>query len=187
MPLLAVRGNAAVRSYGFGALAQDGGSMTAIATSVPSGVSTVTFSSIPSTYDDLMIVIYGFSTTASSALRLRLNGDTATNYSRTSLVGDGATASSSNFTSADHLLSMPWRTSVPAAHQVHIINYKNTSYNKSVLAREATDENGSGSSRLTVGLYRSTSAVSSVTIYDANSYNFGAGTVFALYGITKAA
>lgn len=187
MPIVASRSNSAAFGYGWGNKLADAGAMTAIATSTPSGVSTITFSSIPSTYDDLFVVTYGFSTTASSTLRMRVNSDTGTNYSDTSLVGDGDSATSSRSTSAAHLFCSGLRTATPAISNVHINNYANTSNYKTTIIRNSFDENGAGQTRLHVGLWRSTSAVSSITIYDANSYNFGAGTVFALYGIKKAA
>jgi hypothetical protein len=53
----------------------------------------ITFSSIPSTYTDLVIVFSG-TTAALVAVDIQFNGDTSTNYSRTIISGNGSTASS---------------------------------------------------------------------------------------------
>lgn len=187
MPLLAVRGNGPAGAYGFGAASGKPAAMTAIATSSPSGVSTITFSSIPSTYDDLFLVTYAFSTTANSAMRMRFNSDTGTNYSDVYLIGDGTSATSGLSFSASFNFVSALRTATPSVSTIQINNYSNTTNNKLSLTRNSFDENGAGQTRFHVGLYRSTSTVSSLTLYDANGYNFGAGTVFALYGIKKAA
>jgi len=71
-----------------------GSTYTPIATTtLGSSATSYTFTSIPSTYTDLVIVaqIKGDTTTY---LNLRFNGDTGSNYSRTTLSGNGSTASS---------------------------------------------------------------------------------------------
>ena len=55
--------------------------------------STVTFSSIPQTYTDLVLVS-AITQSADVSNYLRFNSDTGTNYSRTRLVGTGSSATS---------------------------------------------------------------------------------------------
>jgi len=54
---------------------------------------TVTFSSIASTYTDLVIVAQ-LTTAAPTNMRIRFNGDTTANYSNTTVTGNGSTATS---------------------------------------------------------------------------------------------
>ena len=151
----------------------------------------ITFSSIPSTYTDLLFVVQAQSTqTGSSAngMRCRINGDTGNNYSYTSFDGNGSSASSYKETSVDYFIpsDMP-QTSVTERNLCifHIMNYANTTTFKTILSR------GNISSIVTsarIGLWRSTSAVNSVSI----SRDFGqfglvkSGSTVSLYGIKAA-
>lgn len=161
------------------------GAMTAIAsTTLGSATASVTFNSIPATYDDLMLVTYGVSASGASTT-LQFNGVSTTTYSNTYLYGDGASALSSRGSNQTVIYSSI--ASAPVMSQtLHIINYANTSNFKTTISRTAQDDNGSGYTDLIVGLWRSTSAITSLTVGN-NSYSFASGSVFALYGIKKAA
>lgn len=192
MPLLAVRGNGPAGAYGFGATSGKAAAMTAIASNtLGSDTATVTFSSIPGTYDDLMVVIYARAESAGSTFYARFNSDTGSNYSGAFLNGDGSTAKSNRSTSAANLFveyntGIANATNIFSALTFHILNYANTSYNKTTLTRHAGDYNTFGGSDLNVGLWRSTSAVTSIE-FRMSVGNLRAGSVFALYGIKKAA
>jgi hypothetical protein len=72
----------------------------------------------------------------------------------------------------------------PISGMIHIFNYANTSTNKTTLARFASDQNGSGFTALSVGLWRNTAAISSLNISTGNGSIFwAAGTTVNLYGI----
>jgi hypothetical protein len=72
-----------------------GNTYEAIATqTLGSAAASVTFSSIPGTYTDLVLVVAGTLTTGTENIVMQFNGDTGSNYSVTSLLGDGSTASS---------------------------------------------------------------------------------------------
>lgn len=173
----------------------DGGAMTAIASStLGSATTTVTFSSIPSTYDDLYLVMNVDGNASGAQPRLRLNNNaTASAYSSTTLTGDGSTASSYRYPtgSAAYMEIVPGTASGTANFTMsvvcHIQNYANTSYNKTVLTRSANDKNGSGDTSLVVGLFHSTAAVNRLDIVCSSPQAFDVGSVFALYGIKKAA
>ena len=72
-----------------------------IATTTISGSSTntYTFSSIPSTYTDLVLAFANFQGTTNYSFALRFNGDSGSNYSYTVLEGNGTSASSGTSTS----------------------------------------------------------------------------------------
>lgn len=187
MPLLAVRGNGPAGAYGFGAASGKPAAMTAIAsTTLTTDQLTVTLSSIPGTYDDLRLVIYDSGdTTYSYSAGLRFNSDSANNYSWTRIEGDGSTAYSLRVTS-NAQLSVQTRTQ-PSATVVDIVNYSNTSNYKTSLIRTAVDNNGSGETNLSCGLWRSTSAITSISLHQSALRYWSTGSVFALYGIKKAA
>ena len=196
MPLLAVRGNGPAGAYGFGAASAKAAAMTAIAsTTLGSSTSTVTFSSIPSTYDDLYLVMHiDGAVTYGAQPRLRLNNTTtASSYSHTVMFGDGSSATTYRYPtgSGSYMEIVPGTASGSSYYTMsvacHILNYANTSYNKTVLARSANDKVGQGEASLAVGLFHSTSAVNRLDIVCGSLQTFDSGSVFALYGIKKAA
>jgi hypothetical protein len=149
-------------------------------TTLGSNQADVTFSSIPSTYTDLVIVANG-KTTSETTLRLRFNSDSGTNYSATYMYGNGTTATSGRFTTRDDMAFYNWFSTSDGTAFFHIQNYSNTTTNKTVLARigAAGLQTSAG-----VGLWRSNAAIESVTIRSGD--NFSSGAVFAIYGIKAA-
>jgi hypothetical protein len=149
-----------------------------------SAAATVTFSSISGSYTDLVLIgqIKG---TASTFLNLQFNGDTASNYSRVVLAGQGTVAASelrSNRTAINTDYFQTIQTNFNYITRINIMNYSNSTTYKTVLCRPDNAANGTGA---TVGLWRSTSAITSVTLLaDGNSFDIG--TTFSLYGIKAA-
>jgi hypothetical protein len=141
----------------------------------------VTFSSIPQTYTDLVLIMNGY--TASDYVYYQLNGDTAANYSRTHLFGNGSTATSNRLTGQGALFSAIGVIASPGQGISHIMNYANTTTNKTVLNR---GNYASGYVGMQVGLWRSTAAITSIQIFEGGSGNLVAGTTFDLYGILGA-
>lgn len=157
---------------------------TPIATNtLGTAVSTVTFSSIPSTYTDLILVFDG---TAASATYsgIRFNGDTGNNYSYTYLAGNGSTAVSSRSTNAPEMYTSTGNTVTTSQNNtiVHIQNYSNTTTFKTALIR---NNSSSVETTAAVGLWRNTAAITSIT-FKTPSVNFTVGSTFTLYGILKA-
>lgn len=160
--------------------------MTAIAsTTLTSQQLTVTFSSIPSIYDDLRLVIYDAGDpTYSFAAPMQFNSDTGSNYGETRLYGDG---SSFYALGQSSVTSLPIQTrQEPSATIVEILSYANSTQYKNVLIRTASNNNSSGETRLSVGLWRSTAAINSITLTNSSLRLWAIGSVFAIYGITKA-
>jgi hypothetical protein len=164
-----------------------GNTYEAIATNtVTSTVSSVTFSSIPSTYTDLVIVgnVLG---NGSVSIDFQFNGDTATNYSYTVLDGDGATASSNRQTSTTSIQFAGWSrnlnsTTNPSTMIANIMNYSNTTTNKTALVRSMALGTPGDCVDAFVGTWRSTAAITSVTIRGS----VVSGTTYSLYGIKAA-
>ena len=155
-----------------------------IATISPSGTALITFSSIPATYTDLRIVVASAVNVGLHNISLQYNGDTAANYSRTSLFGDGSSAGSfreSNFSTLG-LERYAYLSTGECVYTIDIMNYANTTTYKTLLCR--ANNAGVGTSA-TVGLWRSTAAITSISIAITGS-SFTAGSQASLYGILAA-
>jgi|688.fasta_scaffold1585727_1 hypothetical protein len=141
--------------------------------------SSITFSSIPQTYTDL-IVIFNGRTDGDENTNLQFNSDTTNNYSVTALYGNGSTVTSnrdSNVSSIG-LGGISSGSDEQGTVIVQIFNYANTTTNKTVISRA----NNSTYVQLRAGIRRSMEAVSAITI-KADSTTFLSGTTFNLYGI----
>lgn len=163
---------------------------TPIATTEIGSNSTITFSSIPGTYTDLRLVISGGIANDYWDMRWRYNDDSNSNYSQSSMYGDGSTATGSKTTNALLIHSGVGirSNSLNAATIVDIMNYSNTSAYKSCLVRHSNA--GFGGASTCIGTWRSTAAITSIYIY-AGASNGGiahmyAGTHATLYGIAAA-
>jgi hypothetical protein len=149
-----------------------------------SNAASVTFSSIPATYTDLVLIVVGTRNNASSdLLRYRLNGDTGTNYSRTYLLGDGSSASSGRSTNQSAgAYAGDMNNAVISNHIIHFMNYSNTTTFKTMLSRGNKSDAYTESE---VNLWRNTSAINQIVL-SVGSSDFLAGCTFTLYGIKAA-
>jgi hypothetical protein len=151
-------------------------------TTLSVGTATVTFSAIPATFTDLVLVFSGTAATGSTdSISIRFNGDTATNYSFTNLSGNGSAASSAR-SSSDTSIAPALITSTEVSNNIwNIFNYSNTTTFKNVLVRANI---AGASTRASVGLWRKTpEAISSITLTIVGGQNFASGCTFSLYGI----
>ena len=151
-----------------------------------SAAPTVTFSSIAGTYTDLFLVMQ--TSVASGTLQnlMRVNGDTGSNYSTTYLSGNGSSAVSvrgSNVTYAELGYNDYNTTAIGQMTIVNLMNYSNTTTNKTFLVRGSNANNGVSA---TVSLWRSTAAITSITITNSSAVNYAVGSTFTLYGIKAA-
>ena len=165
--------------------------MAAGATYVPiatqtlgSAVATVSFSSIPQTYTDLVLICIGFDTGGDANIPTQFNGDTATNYSGTYLLGNGSAASSGRISTATstQIGRIGTSSSNLGTTVAHFMNYSNTSTYKTIISRGG---NTTGTVIAWAGLWRSTSAITSMS-FTAGFTSFGIGSTFTLYGIAAA-
>lgn len=161
-------------------------SFESIASQVVSGspASTITFSSIPSTYQHLQLRVNILGTDDGGYIYIRLNGDGVTsNYTRHVLEGNGTTASAGG--NADYSsigLISSTSASYPNVGIVDFHDYTSTTKNKTVRVFSGNDRNGSGVVTLYSGSRMSTTAITSITIGN-NGSNFNPGSTIALYGI----
>lgn len=157
--------------------------MVALATTtLGSTATTVTFGSIPATYRDLRLVVSGTTTTGTvDALVLRLNGDTASNYSIVYATGDGTNATSS--TQATTYAGMGVIGTSQSVSTIDIMDYAQTDKHKALLGRGNTPGWGT---RMIAGRWASTSAVTTILVYTEANLTFSIGTTLSLYGIVSA-
>ena len=165
-----------------------GNTYEAIATTtLGSASSNVSFTSIPGTYTDLIIVIAIAGVSAQETPNMYFNGDNSALYSTTQIIGNGTTASSNSTINTTYFYGIGSKNAGQTTGVSNIIvqvpNYSNNSYNKTIISR-----NNSTSTEINaiVGLYRSNSAVSSInfTVQGGNTYS--SGTLVSLYGIKAA-
>lgn len=150
-----------------------------------SAASSVTFSSIPGTYTDLVLVVASVTNASSTnSVFLRFNSDSGSNYSSTFLEGNG-TAASSNRLSSRTVIDSGYNVglSTTSVGQVtfNIMDYANATTFKTVISRFAQAVGAAPGTSATVSLWRSTAAITSVEI--RCDVNMGIGTTFKLYGI----
>jgi hypothetical protein len=163
-----------------------GPTYTSLATTTTSGsAASYTFSSISGVYTDLIIVVSGGASVAID-LSLRFNGDTGSNYSFTRLTLDNLTAVSARTSNATSLRISDGgfvTTTLGASNQtINIMNYANTTTYKTLIAR---CNRAAGGIDATFGLWRSTSAITSIELFPGTS-TFLDGTTLTLYGIAAA-
>lgn len=149
-----------------------------------SAAANVTFSSIPSTYTDLVLVAAITAGNTGDGF-LRFNSDTGSNYSDTVVRGNGTAASSVRDTNAAGIDIGPTSVitgSEVGAVKIQIQNYSNSTTFKTSLIRfdEATNFVNA-----IVGLWRNTNAITSIDIV-SRSGTWGVSSTFTLYGIKAA-
>ena len=154
-------------------------------TTLGSSTATVTFSSIPSTYTDIVLIINaGCSGAAEQDCLIRVNGDSGGNYSATYLYGTGSSAlSGRNATQTESTAGYPIRPTLISTLILQFPNYSNTTTYKNWLGRANSADSMVYSH---ISLWRNTNAINTILLYPSNTVNFLAGSTFTLYGITAA-
>lgn len=141
----------------------------------------VTFSSIPQTYTDLILVSQTRLTTNTRAMQMTFNSDSGTNYSVTRVYGNGSTVTSDRFSTQPFIDSAFISTSNWNISRHNIQNYSNSTTNKTVLGRW---DDSAAFTVLQCGLWRNTNAITSISLSVTDT--FIVGSTFNLYGILGA-
>ncbi len=152
-----------------------------------SSAATVTFSSIPGTYTDLVLVtnVRYVGGGGESVVQCQVNSDSSGNYSRQRLIGNGSTVTADNSTSnTDFIVGAGTDTANEWSVGIaNFLNYSNTTTYKTVLTRTNVT---SSRTMAIVGMWRNTAAISSFLLANNSGGNFSAGSTFTLYGIKAA-
>lgn len=169
----------------------DPGAMIPLATLTANGsVDTLTFSSIPQAYEHLQIRGIASAGGTTSTMNIRFNNDSASNYTRHRLIGDGSSASSFGQTAQSQIpflgnAGLPSLSNSYGVFVLDILDYANTNKYTTARVLSGSESNGSGGVDFTSGLWLNTAAVTDVTIR-INTSLYTTATTFALYGIKRA-
>lgn len=158
------------------------------------GTSTITFSSIPSTYKHLQIRLIAQTNRSSASgdfMTLRFNSDSGTNYNGHYLGGNGTTAVAGVQGNANVMyverVSCSTQTNIFGAIVMDILDYASTNKNKTARWLGGYDVNGDASTtnlQFGSGLWiNSSNAITSITLNTGAGTAFNANSQFALYGI----
>ena len=166
--------------------------MTFIAKTTLTGTQAISFTSIPTSYESLLIVVtslgsYGGASTLD--LTMRLNGDSSTNYGQIVAFGSSGSASYSYGINSNHIRvgNMPGNSNsnVRALNLIYIHDYGSTTRRRQVVGESY---HGFGRAGYYAGVWmNSSSAVTSIEIQGENgTYQTTTGTYAALYGLAGA-
>lgn len=147
--------------------------------------SSVSFTSIPGTYTDLLLLSSARCSTTTDYFWIRFNG-VSTNLSGRSLYGqNGSTVASITLAPYARMVQSDHTANTFSANSIYIPNYAGST-NKS-LSVDAGYSTATTSSLIDVvaGLWSSTAAITQVDLVP-NSGNFAASSSFFLYGISRA-
>jgi hypothetical protein len=161
-----------------------------------SSVSSIDFTSIPSTFTDLCLKISGRTDRSNVAdqLKISFNGSTTT-YSGMILLGYGtgvlsetnsAAGAGSGYLIGENTNGASSTANTFSNGELYIPNYAGST-NKSISMDLAAENNASTSSlSLTAGLWATTSAITSIKLQSANGFNFVQYSTAYLYGVKNA-
>jgi len=164
------------------------GGMTLLATKTFNNTDfTASFTSIPGTYKNLLIVGSGLQSSAAGneGLALRLNNDTGSNYTWWGTgIFNGAAGTTGTTGTSQTVMVTAWTgdsSSRFGTFQILINDYSSTGY-KSTWTNSLSEANGNAWLYAVGLIYNSTTAISQVDIFNANSTNVKAGTI-KIYGV----
>jgi hypothetical protein len=146
-----------------------------------SSASSVTFSSIPATYRDLVVIITAQRTGSPTNMGLRFNGDSGSNYSQVFMTGTGSATDSGPQSGTNAQIDIyPYAPSTGFNNYIlQIMDYSATDKHKTMLRR--TNEAGNAT-EAAAHRWANTAAITSMTFLLAN---FNTGSTLALYGIAS--
>tara|TARA_R110000822_G_scaffold86249_1_gene201167 strand:- start:524 stop:982 length:459 start_codon:yes stop_codon:yes gene_type:complete len=141
-------------------------------TTLATASSSVTFSSIPGGYKDLVLT-----TENDGSYFIRVNNDSSSTYANVRMVGDGTSASSSTF---DISFWSPTNAGTAGLGIWQIMDYSATDKHKTALSRL---NRASGNASAGAHRYPSTSAITSLILDTGGNPDFSIGSTFRLLGV----
>lgn len=153
----------------------------------------VTFSSLPATYNDLVIVGQGKAQSGSSTLvdvGVRFNGDTNSNYSTVktySLNYSSGTVSTNigGINAETYLDANNTNDALGSGFKIDLFDYNTTYSYKNFLNRASCFTQTDKGVFITASTWKNAAAITSITLYPTTGSGFYAGTYIALYGIKR--
>lgn len=162
------------------------------------GSDTTTWASgtIPTTYDHLYITLsaHGAGGTYVQSLLWQLNGDTGSNYAFANLQTQGGTPASyiqgGTFMGMPDIIGAAGHSGVFGVMKIWMPNYANTANYKQVMfqsyAANYTATSGRWGMKLSAGIWLSTAAITSFSIYVNGGTGFLEGSTYTVYGVNGA-
>lgn len=166
------------------------GALTLIQRQVLSvAAATVTFSSIPQTYENLVLEIMGSASDASNSVNanVQFNGDTTgTNYINANIQGGSTAPAAGSGSGAITGAVLPGTsnalTNGAGSGRLTIPDYARTTFIKTCTSTTSLVISSAALAIYAVSVWKSTAAITSLSITDSGGGNFIAGSVFSLYG-----
>jgi hypothetical protein len=151
------------------------------------GAANITFSSIPSTYTDLLVKLSSRTSSASleTNVMIGFNGSTAS-FTNKYVAGNGSGTFSGSYARLSGKSPAATATSSTFGNtEIYIPNYAGSA-NKSYSSDSVAETNGSSiTMQLNAGLWSVTSAITSIELTSDGSDNFVQYSTATLYGILK--
>lgn len=151
-----------------------------------SNQASITLSSIPSTYTDLVLVCAGWGATGGGSIKIRPNNNTSTLYNTTYLYSDGSTVvtgQTGDTAEGTYMGRILQSSSDIGGLYMHIADYANTTTFKTMLG---VNFGSSPINWISAGMFRSTTAITSLNLRTESGSDFNSGFTATLYGIKAA-
>ena len=165
-------------------------------TTLTSNQSTITFSNIPQTYSHLQLRLFAQdvrTTYGITEIKLTFNGDTSSIYTQHQIFGDGGAVTAGATTNYSSIILCDGTIGTTTGGTfgvgiIDILDYTDTNKYKTLRYIGGVDLNGTvasygGRAGLSSGLWRSTAAITSITLVSNSLINFSTNSSFALYGV----
>jgi hypothetical protein len=166
-----------------------GSTYTPIATVTATGSSSVaTFTSIPSTYTDLVLVIHGNTSSASNqAVFVNVNNDFAANYKEQNIGTTGAANITAGFGSAQTAAFVGTTQGSGSANNFYYGTVNFGLYSGTTNYKDILSEGGTSGIRTSVvaNTWADTTVINRIDV-TIQGGNWVANSIFALYGIARA-
>jgi hypothetical protein len=169
------------------------GAIEPIASYVMPTTGNISLYNIPQHYQDLMIVASARGTAAATRETLNMDWNYILQYGTTSMVATGSAATGGGIVSNWAVASLMPSTNSPVANAYsttvwHILNYKNTTFGKTAIFKNAYDVNSNleGGYQIGIGWRADTGAITFIDFGGASS-PFAPGSSFTIYGIKAGA
>lgn len=193
-PILQSIANGSARGYGafFGAAAATSFESIATVTVGSGGAANIQFTSIPSTFTHLQVRAIARTTDSQpdgNSFRVRLNSDTANNYTEHRIIGTGSAVSAGGAANTQmagyQVTSASQLSNTFGSFVMDILDYKDTNKNKTMRGLGGFEDNSIGRVGFWSSVWMSTSAITTLLI-QPNGGNWAQYSHFALYGCKSA-
>lgn len=162
---------------------------------IASVTSTISFTSIPSTFTDLVLLVSARNTGTNTGIFVRFNSDSGSNYIWRRLLGDGVSRYTDNNSTYGGVYNQGiyWtffdistNTANTFGNGIMTVTNYASSTTKPISADASQETNATSAYQgITSGLWTGTAAINSVTLTWEGGANFDVGSMVSLYGITK--